>query len=326
MNSVKDKKVIITGATGFLGSRMVAFLKEKNYFIKGIGKKSKSNIYRERWYREADLLEQIDLRDFKKTLKALDGFDLVYHFAADMGGVGYFSGAQYIPFINNIRMDINIIEASQKAGVKRIFYPSSVCAYPIDLQSKEGEPPKLRENMLVPANADQMYGWEKFIMILLEKYSPIDLRIGILNTIFGEGQEGVGPRSKFPPSIVSKVIDAKKNNKPIEIWGNGKQIRTFLYIEDALEKIYEVMMNDKYSGPVNIAADEIVTVQQCANWLSEFAKIKPIYKYLDSKPSGVLARAIDNSKFYKNYKYINKFTTKEGFKRLYEFMLKHGTH
>lgn len=227
--------------------------------------------------------------------------------------------------MSNMRIDLNVIEGSVEAGIKRLYYASSACAYPIDVQKEEKKTPRLNEEMLIPANSDQMYGWEKLMMILLSNHTPIDMRVGIMNTIFGEGQEGVGPRSKFPPAIVHKVIAAKKEGKPIEIWGNGRQTRTFLYIEDALEKIYEVMQKKEYFGPVNIASDEIVTVQQCADWLCEFAEIKPTYTYLLDKPSGVLARGIDNSKFYKNYAYRNKFTTKDGFNNLYTFMKKYGS-
>lgn len=325
-NKTKEKlSIVVTGATGFMGSRMVAFLKEKGHNVRGIGREKKESAYRKRWYETADTLEAVDLRDLKKTIKVLEGVDMVYHFAADMGGVGYFSNANYTPFINNMRIDLNVIQASELSGVKRMYFASSACAYPINIQAKEGKPPKLHEEMLVPADSDQMYGWEKLVITLLSDHTPFDLRVGIMNTIFGEGQEGVGPRAKFPPTITHKVLQAKKNNVPIEIWGNGKQTRTFLYVEDALEKIYELMMSKKYYGPVNIASDEIVTVQQCAEWLSKFAGIQPKYVYLLDKPSGVLARGIDNSKFYKHYTYRNKYTTRQGFERLFTFMESHGS-
>lgn len=319
------EKIIVTGATGFVGAHMVSFLKEKGYYVKGIGRPGDKHAYRKRWFETADEIVAVDLRNLEETKEAFKGFNMIFHFAADMGGVGYFSEAQFIPFMNNMRIDLNIIEAAKEAGVKRVYYASSACAYPINIQEKEGETPLLKEDMLVPADADQMYGWEKLMMILLSSHTPVDMRVGIMNTVFGEGQEGVGPRAKFPPTIVQKVITAKKTGKPIEIWGNGKQTRTFLYIEDALEKIYEVMTKDKYFGPVNIASDEIVTVQQCADWLCEIAEIQPDYAYLLDKPSGVLARGIDNSKFYRYYTYRNKFTTKKGFENIYLYMKKHGS-
>lgn len=315
----------VTGATGFMGARMVAFLKEKGHFVTAIGREKKETKYRRRWYMKADKLIEVDLRDRKKTRKALKNSDMVFHFAADMGGVGYFSDANYYPFINNMTIDLNVISACESEGVKRMYYASSACAYPVNVQAKEGKTPQLHEDMLVPADSDQMYGWEKLMITLLSNHTPFELRVGIMNTIFGEGQEGVGTRAKFPPTIVHKVLEAKKKKVPIEIWGNGKQTRTFLYIEDALEKMYEVMMSEKYHGPVNIASDEIVTVQQCADWLSKFAGITPTYVYLLDKPSGVLARGIDNSKFYKHYKKRNKFSTRQGFERLFTFMEKHGS-
>lgn len=295
-------KIVVTGAGGFIGSHMADFLESKGHEVKRL-----DNRY-------------VDLRYYMNVIVSFRGMDQVYHFAANMGGVGFFTKNNYQPFVDNMTMDLNVLKACEEAGVKRLFYPSSACAYPVDIQSTESEVPRLSEDMLIPANADQMYGWEKLIMTLLSKEAPFDVRVGILNTVFGEGQEWAGDRAKFPPSIVHKVLESKKTGNSIEIWGNGKQTRTFLYIQDALEKIYEVMNHDQYYGEVNIANDEVVSVQQVADWLCEYAGIKPNYEYDLSKPSGVLARGINNSKFNSHYKYRNKFTTRQGFERLYNWM------
>lgn len=283
-------KFVVTGHRGFLGFHMVEFLKKKGHHVRVVSHPS----------------------DIGNT-------DGVFHFAANMGGVGYFNKHNYQPFVDNMRLDLDVFQACEKAGA-RLFYPASACAYPVDIQAREGETPKLREDMLVPANADQMYGWEKLMMILLAREASFDVRVGILNTVFGEGQAWEGEKAKFPPSITAKVLESKRTGKPIKIWGNGKQTRTFLYIQDALEKMYEVMVSDKYYGEVNIASDEVVTVQQCADWLCEIAGIVPEYHYDLTKPSGVLARGIDNTKFNWLYRYRDKFTAKQGFERLYKWM------
>lgn len=317
---MKLNKFVVTGATGFIGCQMVSFLKEKGHTVRSVIRKN-YELTRPQ-YEKADEVLELDLTNPEDARKAVKGVDGIFHFAANMGGVGFFNAHNYKPFVDNMTMDINILNACESEKVKRLFYPASACAYPIHIQATEQVTPQLREDMLIPANADQMYGWEKFIMILLAKEAPFDVRVGILNTIFGEYQEWQGERAKFPPAIVYKVATSKKTGKPIEIWGNGKQTRTFLYITDALEKIYEVMMSKEYYGEVNIASDKIVTVQECADWCAEIAGIKPKYKYDLTKPSGVLARGIDNAKFYKHYKYRDQYTTKEGFRKLYKWMIK----
>lgn len=312
--------ITVTGATGFIGCKMVTFLKKKGHRVRAVIRKHHELTRKQ--YELADEVLTLDLTQYEDALKAVDGVDGIFHFAANMGGVGFFNAHNYKPFMDNMYMDMNIMKACEAKKVKRMFYPASACAYPVHIQATEQVTPQLKEDMLIPANADQMYGWEKFTMILLAKEAPFDVRVGILNTIFGEYQEWKGERAKFPPSIVYKVALAKKNKKPIEIWGNGKQTRTFLYIDDALEKMYEVIMKNEYFGEVNIASDRIVTVQECADWLCEIAGVEKVYKYDLSKPSGVLARGIDNTKFYQHYEYRDKYSTKDGFKKLYQWMIK----
>lgn len=297
-------KIAVTGAQGFIGSHMVDFLFKKGHNVISLG-------------------SDLDLRQYDKRMKwAFEGVDQVYHFAAHIGGVGYLSKNNYYPFIDNMTMDLNILKVCEEMGVKRLFYSSSVCAYPLDTQQDSSNIPYFKESQLVPANADQMYGWEKLMMILLARHSPLDLRVGIFNTIFGEGQEWEGEKSKFPPAMTYKVLQSKRTGQPIRIWGDGTQARTFLYIDDAIEKIFEVMDTDEYWGEVNIANNEVSTVEQCVDWLCEIAGIKPDYIFDMDEPTGPMARGIDNSKFEKHYKYRNRFTTKQGLEKLYKWMEK----
>lgn len=292
---------------------MVSFLKKKGYCVIAIAQSH--NDLRRKWHSPADKLILIDLRDASSINLIPTDAKLFYHFAANMGGVGYFSRHQYEPFLDNALMDINVFEYCRKYNL-RLFYPSSICAYPIHLQSNEG----LTEDMLIPANANEMYGWEKLMMMLVAEKAPFEVRVGVLHTIFGEGQEYEGEKAKFPSQITAKVIKAKFTGKPVEIWGDGNQTRTFLYIDDAIEKIYEVVTADYYYGPVNISGEEVVTVRQCADWLCEFAKIKPKYEFNLSKPTGVVHRGVSNKKFNKYYQYRNRVTIRDGFRRLYEYL------
>lgn len=266
------QRVVVLGAGGFIGSRMVAFLKNKGHWVRAVYRSYPAD--KSQWLKKADESISADLFSLSDTMRAIAGTDCVFHFAADMGGVGYFSEAQYAPTLNNVLMDVNVVKACEDLKIPRLFYPSSACIFPTDRQSSTG----LRENEVLPANADQMYGWEKLFMTLLLDYAPFGVRVGILHTIFGEGQQYTGKRAKFPDSAVYKTIMAKKKKTSIEIWGDGKQERTFLYIQDALEKIYEITMAKKYWGPVNIASDEVVTIQQCVEWCCEFARVpKKVY-------------------------------------------------
>lgn len=290
-------RMVILGAKGFIGSHMSAFLKKRGHKVK--------DVY------------GLDLTNVNEVLKVIGKDDIVFNFAADMGGVGYFSKQNYYPFINNILIDINVLRVCEKKGVKRLFYPSSACAYPPSTKP-------LTESMLdLPAEPDQMYGWEKLTMIKLCRNSPINPRVGILHTIFGKDQQWQGEKAKFPPSIVYKALLAKKKGE-IEIWGDGKQTRTFLYIDDAIEKIYELTMSKHYHGEVNISSEETVTIKQCVDWICEYLGIKPKYIYNNKKPTGTVFRGVDNSKFNKYYKFRSKISTKQGFQKLVDWMKKYA--
>ena len=200
------KKILITGSSGFIGSNMRKFLlKKKKYLV-------------------FDVESHGDLRDYYVAEGATYGMDEVYHFAATMGGVGFFSQQQYYPTMDNFLIDINILKACEKNKVKRLFYPASACAYPVNAMN---EGAALRETMLEGmANPDQMYGWEKLSMIKLMRHSPVDCRVGILHTVYGEGQEYKGEKAKFPPQIAYKCLQAVKTGK-LEVWGNENKREHF---------------------------------------------------------------------------------------------------
>ena len=176
----------VSGHRGFIGSHMVSFLQGKDYTVH---------------------THTGDLRNLAIARELVSGADLVFHFAADMGGVGYFSEEQYQPFVANMQIDLNVLKACELEGVSRLFYASSACAYPTDLQTNSG----LSEEELVPANADQMYGWEKLMLTLLSKYTPFEMRVGLFHTIFGPGQAYMGKKAKFPSPNCLQDIAGTEN-------------------------------------------------------------------------------------------------------------------
>lgn len=292
-------KVLITGVRGFLGSNMAKYLsKKKDMMVYGTNG---------------------DLRYWSSASEETKGMDYVFHFAANMGGVGYFSKHNYYPPIDNFLIDLNMLLACETNNVKRVFYPSSACIYPLTIMNTGV--PLIEEMIDGLAEPDQMYGWEKLTLTKLIRNSPIDVRVGILHTIYGEGQEYKGEKAKFPPQIAYKAIQAKKT-KSIEVWGNGKQTRTFLYVKDAIERIYKVMMSDKYNGPVNIGSDVEVSVNDIVKICCDIVKIKPEIFHDLNKPTGPERRICSNEKFYSLYGRMKETDLKSGFKKIINYITK----
>ena len=313
-----NKRITVLGAGGFIGSHMVAYLKEKGHFVRAIGKSFPQ--MRTPLFSQADEILHADIIDLRAAIRACQEVDYVINLAADMGGVGYFSKKEYEPFIRNMTIDMNVMKACELTGVKRLLYASSACIYPVSLQMQEGKAPKLAENMILPADCDQMYGWEKLMGLKLCEKAPYDARVAILNTVFGPYQEIDGEKRKFPTAIAMKSLESKKTGNPIEIWGNGKQIRSFIYIDDALEKLYRVLFSDAYFGPVNVASEDAKSVVEYADICCEILDIPKNYIFKEAEPSGVLARNTDNTNFKNWYQYDNQVTTKEGFTRLIDWI------
>lgn len=294
----KSLKILVLGHKGFLGSHLVLYLRKLGLDVKTVSRDK-------------------DLTDYNNVVSVTRGVDWCFNFAADMGGIGYFSNQNYYPPINNFLIDLNVLRACEHNKVKRLFYPSSACAYSIYLMN-EGY--QLSEHMLdYPSEPDQMYGWEKLTMIKLMRNSPVDCRVGILHTIYGEGQAFDGNKAKFPPQMAYKAVQAVKSGE-IEVWGDGSQTRTFLYVLDALEKVMRVMMEDKYWGEVNIGSDQEVSVNEVVRLCCSILNIKPKIKYDKTKPTGPKRRLCSNAKFYKHYGDWDEITLEEGFTRLIKFI------
>lgn len=298
---------------------MVKFLKEKGHYVRTCGKAFGND--RSLNFGLADEIIPCDLRVLDQVLKATEGMDYVIHLASDMGGVGYFSANDYVPFFNNMTMDMNVLKACEyHKDIKRLYYSSSACIYPTHLQMNWRSPAILSEDMIFPAQSDQMYGWEKLMMTMLCERATFDARVGIQHTVYGPYQETQGERMKFPTAIATKALAIKRNFGPLEIWGDGMQRRTFLYIDDAVEKIYKVLMSSKYSGPVNIGSSRLVSVDEVAHICCNILKIDPPFVHTMDKPSGVLGRGCDNTKFEKEYGYEDQVSLEDGFGRLIEWI------
>lgn len=313
-------KYTVTGAAGFIGANLVARLKSEGHWVRAVDIKETAE--RAHLYGQADeVWVASDLRVWERAREATEGVDRVYHLAADHGGAGYFySNADFKAAVNNLRIDTNVLQSAIAQGVDRLFFASSACTYPVDIQGKGAAP--LTEDLLGRGEGEQLYGFAKRMSTKLmegARNHGFDARSGVFHTIYGPSQDEEEPRAKFPTAICRKILE---NPQRVEVWGDGTQVRTFLYITDALDKIQTVIDSDTYEGPVNIGSDEEVTVQQCAEWAADALDASPEWVYTDG-PTGVARRASDNTEWVRRYGTTPSVSAKQGFQELARFMRDH---
>ena len=286
------KTVLVCGAGGFIGSHLVKRLKKEGYWVRVVDIK-----YHEYVESSADDFVKGDLRDPRLVEKVIDQpFDEIYQLAADMGGAGFvFSGENDANIMHNSAMiNLNVVEASVKAGVKKIFYSSSACMYP-ERNQMDPEDPNCAEDSAYPAAPDSEYGWEKlfserFYLAANRNYG-IDVRIARFHNIFGPEGSWEDGREKAPAAFCRKVAEAPDGSE-IEMWGDGMQTRSFLYIDECLEGVRRLMKSD-FMGPVNIGSEEMVTINQLAEMAMKIAEKKLTIKHIPG-PLGVRGRNSDN--------------------------------
>lgn len=315
--------IAITGAGGFIGSNLARHLMEQGHSVHAFERHQPQDIYR------ATILDQCATRtyiDLTTEQPDFTGMDRVYHFAADMGGVGFFHKHDYTPFINNGRMSFNVLDAIQKANVERSFVASSACIYPTQLQRHEGIAVKFIEDDAELGYPDQMYGREKLMLLRLAERHPNDVRCGILHTIYGIGQDFEGERVKFPTASAIKALKAR-TTKQLEMWGNGKQLRSYLYIDDAIRKITTIMETDKYEGAVNVGYEGAVTCNEIQQICLDIVNaLDTEITFNDAQPSGVLGRDCDNTKYNTLYGYQPDVDYYTGFRNLIYWLDKNQWH
>lgn len=287
------KQALVCGAGGFIGSHLVRRLKRHGYWVRGVDLKRPE-------FRPtaADSFVQGDLREPATWQEILDRpFDEAYQLAADMGGAGFvFSGQNDAEIMHNSCM-INLHMASfgVERKVKKIFYSSSACMYPAYNQ-EDPDNPNCAESSAYPAAPDSEYGWEKLfserIYFAFARNHGLDARVARFHNIFGPEGTWCGGREKAPAALCRKVAEQPDGGE-IEIWGDGRQTRSFLYIDECLEGISRLMESDTFCGPVNIGSDEMVTINGMAQTIMEIAGKKLSIKHI-SGPLGVRGRNSDN--------------------------------
>ncbi len=312
------KTALVCGAGGFIGGHLVKRLKDEGFWVRGVD--LKKNEYSKS---TADEFIIGDLRDQTLYETLLDRpFDEVYQLAADMGGAGYvFSGEHDADIMHNsATINLNIAHYGQKAGIKKLFYSSSACMYP-EYNQLDPENPKCSEESAYPAAPDSEYGWEKLfserMFLAYSRNYKMDIRIARFHNIFGPEGTWEGGKEKAPAAMCRKVASIKDGGE-IEIWGDGRQTRSFLYIDECLEGVRRLMDSD-FLGPVNIGSDEMVTINQLAEMVAEIAGKKITINHIPG-PLGVRGRNSDNELIEKKIGWRPHFSLKNGLEITYTWI------
>ena len=285
-------QALVTGAGGFIGHHLVKYLVARGYRVRGVDIKHPE--YDPSPAQEFDIL---DLRRWDNCLLATRGMEHVYHLAADMGGIGYINFHHGEAARNNVLASTHMLEASRLNGVSRFFFSSSACVYPQSRQSTPDVTP-LKEEDAMPADPDEGYGWEKLFTEKLCQYYLTDFgvetRVARFHNVYGPLGTYDGGREKAPAALCRKVALAA-NGGEIELWGDGQQTRSFMYIDDCVEGIYR-LMHSEHRDPINLGNDQLVTIDQLVEILSRIAGKDLSMRHDLTKPQGVRGRNSDNTR------------------------------
>jgi GDP-D-mannose 3',5'-epimerase len=333
------KTALVLGGGGFIGSHLVKKLKEEGFWVRAVDLK-----YPEYWETFADDFIIGDLRDpevvsrvmFAPNQKSLDdkinSFDEVYQLAADMGGAGYiFTGNNDANVMHNSALiNLNVVHEATKKSVKRVFYSSSACMYPEHNQLDPNNP-NCEESSAYPANPDSEYGWEKLfserLFLAFNRNYNLDVRVARFHNIFGPYGTWQGGKEKAPAAMCRKVAEGINE---IEVWGDGLQTRSFLYIDECIEAVLRFMRQDSFLGPVNIGSEEMVTINQLAQMAIDVADKNITIKNIDGDefkakygfkcPTGVRGRNSDNTLYKEKIGWEPTLPLIEGIKKTYEWI------
>jgi nucleoside-diphosphate-sugar epimerase len=311
------RRALVLGAGGFIGGHLVNRLKEEGFWVRGVDRKQNE------WqpvYTDHFILG--DLRDIDVVKESFEGsFDFVFQLAADMGGAGFvFTGRHDADLVTNSAMiNLNVARVASQSNIGVLFFSSSACVYPSHNQLYPDNI-IISEDTAFPANPDSVYGWEKlFSEIVYDSYRRnynLDIRVARFHNIYGEKGAWKGGREKSIAALCRKIAQAK-NRGEIEVWGDGTQTRSYLYVEDCLDAVL-ALVNSPYKETVNIGSEEMVSINQLISMISSIARKNIRVKYvLNNAPVGVKARTSDNRLIKRLLGWSPKISLEEGLKRTY---------
>jgi GDP-D-mannose 3',5'-epimerase len=324
---MSDKTMVVTGAGGFIGGSLVASLRQKGYSqIRAVDVKPL-----EHWYQKFEDVENLslDLNEKENCEIAVKGAVDVYNLAANMGGMGFIEKNKALCMLS-VLINTHMLMAARKYGVERFFYSSSACVYNGELQhtSDEGDrftAPALKESDAYPALCEDGYGWEKLFSERMCRHFREDFdlytRVARFHNVYGPWGTWFGGREKAPAAICRKVIEAKLTGRPeIEIWGNGHQTRSFMYIDDCVKGI-ELILNSNIIEPINLGSSEAVSINQLVDIVEDIAGIKLVRKYDLDAPKGVNGRNSDNTLIQKYLGWSPSIHLRLGLAKTYAWIL-----
>ena len=320
------KKALVLGAGGFIGSHLVKRLKEEGYWVRGVDLK-----YPEYWKTFADEFIIGDLRDPNVVSSVIDTqYDELYQLAADMGGAGYvFSGEHDADVMHNSALiNLNVAKECILKQVKKIFYSSSACMYPAYNQTDPNNP-NCKEDSAYPANPDSEYGWEKLfserMYMAFKRNYGLNVKIARFHNIFGPYGTYDGGREKAPAAMCRKIASLPPTGGTIEVWGDGNQTRSFLYIDECLNAVRK-LMDSSFDGPVNIGSEEMVSINQLVNIVAKVSGKKVEKVHILDAPLGVRGRNSDNTLIREKLGWDFSMTLEEGITKTYSWIEKELTH
>ena len=314
-------RILVTGAGGFIGSHLARKLYQKGNFVRVVDIKWDGYI-EDSYYSEKLTL---DLRNFENCLAVSKDVDYVYNLAANMGGIGFITTVGAEVMYDNVLINANVLQASVENKIKRFFFSSSACVYPTYRQ-KDQNVIALREEDAYPADPDNFYGWEKlYTEKMCEAYKKdygLCIRIARYHNIYGPEGTYKGGREKSPAALCRKVAEAP-NPGVIEIWGDGKQTRSYCYIDDCLKGTI-MLMESEYAKPLNIGSDRLVTIDELADIITKISGKIITKKYNLSAPQGVRGRNADLALVKKVLGWEPQVSLEEGLAKTYKWIEKMG--
>jgi len=326
---MNETQILVAGGGGFIGGHLVGSLLARGYRVRSVDVKPFEN-----WYQHHELAENLilDLRDRDACRRAVEGTSQVYNLAADMGGMGFIENNKALCMLS-VLINTHLLMAAHETGAERFFFSSSACVYNAEKQKSPDVTP-LRETDAYPAMPEDGYGWEKLFSERMCRHFREDFRLATrvarYHNVYGPHGTWDGGREKAPAAICRKVIEAKLSGRhSIEIWGDGKQTRSFTYIDDCLEGTQRLMESD-VAEPLNVGSSELVTIDGLVSIVEEIAGITLERHHDTTKPKGVNGRNSDNTKIRQLLDWEPSIRLRDGMERTYswiwdEYVAKHGS-
>ena len=310
---------MVAGAGGFIGGHLVSALHNQGHQVIAVDKKPLVN-----WYQQIPAVESVmlDLSDLENCRKSVNDVDIVYNLAADMGGMGFIE-THKADCMLSVLINTHLLVAAREAEVERYFYASSACVYSATKQTRTDVNP-LREEDAYPAMPEDGYGWEKLFSERMCRHFLEDFglatRVARFHNVYGPLGTYDGGREKAPAAVCRKVAQAKiSGEKVINVWGDGEQTRSFMYIDDCIQGTNLILEND-FTEPVNLGSEEMVSINQLVEIVEEIAGIKLEREYDLMAPQGVRGRSSDNTLLRKTYGWEPQISLREGLEKTYRWI------